>query len=192
MARYAVFASGNGGNFEALVEGLRGRHDCALLVYDRHAAFAAERSRRLGVPARYIRYAERPRELAESEIEGELLRLRIDAIALAGFMRLLSPAFVALHAGRILNVHPSLLPAWPGFHSIARAFQAGERRFGVTVHLVDEGVDTGPVLAQEAFVVDGSATLEEIEKRVHEIEHRIYPREASLFLDSLEASRRTA
>ncbi|MDA8425071.1 MAG: phosphoribosylglycinamide formyltransferase [Treponema sp.] len=192
MARYAVFASGNGGNFEALVEGLRGRHDCVVLVHDRRTAFAAERSRRLGVPTRYVRYAEKPRELAESEIEDELLRLRVDAIALAGFMRLLSPAFVALHAGRILNVHPSLLPAWPGSHSIARAFQAGERRFGVTVHLVDEGMDTGPILSQEAFVTDGSASLEEIEKRVHDIEHRIYPREASLFLDRLDASRRKA
>ncbi|MGO8693727.1 MAG: phosphoribosylglycinamide formyltransferase [Rectinemataceae bacterium] len=188
MARFAVFASGNGGNFEALVGALRERHDCLLLVHDHRGAFAAERARRLGVPAMHIRYSGRAYGAAESEIETALSRLRVDLIALAGYMRLLSPAFVNLHRERILNIHPSLLPEWPGSDAIARSFRAGERRFGATVHIVDEGMDSGPIVAQESFSADRDDTLEKIEERVHDIEHRIFPREVSRFLDAIEAS----
>jgi phosphoribosylglycinamide formyltransferase-1 len=191
VARFAVFASGNGGNFEALVESLHGRHDCVLLIHDRRASFVVERALRLGVPTQYIQYAKRAREAAESEIENELTRLHVDLVVLAGFMRILSPGFVSLHRERILNIHPSLLPKWPGSNAIARSFQAGEHRFGATVHIVDEGMDTGSILAQESFEADCALSLEEIEKRVHAIEHRIYPREALHFLDALEASRRS-
>lgn len=192
MAKYAVLASGNGGNFEALVRQMRDRHECVMLVYDRRKAFAAERAARLGVPALYVPYAARGIAEAEKEIAEALARAGAELIALAGFMRLLSPTFVVPRRGRILNIHPSLLPKWPGAHAIARAYEAGEQRFGATVHIVDEGMDTGTVLAQEAFDADPADALESIEARIHDVEHRIYPRVVSAILDALAVARRSA
>lgn len=212
MARLAVLASGNGSNFQALAEALRrgrpgpdgealsARHDCVLLVYDRKAAYAAERARVLGVPARYVAYAGpgRPadtalaREAAEAEIEAALEGAGADLVALAGFMRLLSPAFVERWKGRLLNIHPSILPAWPGAGAIARAFGAGERRFGVSVHFVDAGMDTGPLIVQSEFRAEAQEGLEAIEARVHELERRLYPRVVLDLLDGIEAERRRA
>lgn len=191
MARYAVLASGNGSNFEALVLQLRDRHDCVLLVHDRRKAYAAERAARLGIPSRYVTYVGRSASEAEAEIAAALAERNVELVALAGFMRLLGPSFVASYRGRILNIHPSLLPKWPGAHAIARAHAAGELRFGASVHLVDEGMDTGPVLAQEAFEIEPSDSLESVEARVHAVEHRIYPRTALTVLDDLTARRRS-
>jgi phosphoribosylglycinamide formyltransferase-1 len=203
VARVAVAASGQGSNFEAVVMALRAReaamaagapaagprrgpvHECVLLVHDRADAFAALRASRLGVPARHLSYAGRPRAEAEAELGATLKEAGVDLLVLAGFMRLLSPAFVRAWRGRILNVHPALLPAWPGVDSIRRSFEAGERRFGASVHLVDEGMDTGPVIAQEGFEAGEGDTLEAIEARVHEIEHRLFPAAVLGLLDRM-------
>ena len=196
MSSLAVLASGSGSNFEALALALGARsleggprHECVLLVYDRKAAFAAERARRLGIPSRYVSYYRRDASEAEAEIVAALDDARVDLVALAGFMRMLSPSFVASRAGRVVNVHPSLLPKWPGAHSIERAFRSGEHEFGVTVHFVDEGMDTGPVIDRESFTAERSETLEGIEARVHALEHRIYPRATLRILDALESER---
>jgi phosphoribosylglycinamide formyltransferase 1 len=201
VARLAVLASGNGSNFEAIVEYLRrgsprdaargsaSPHECVLLLYDRRAAFAATRAARLGVKARYVTYAGRSREEAEAEIEAALEESGTELIALAGFMRLLSPTFVRARYGRIVNVHPSLLPKWPGARAIERAYQAGEREFGVTVHLVDEGMDTGPLVDRASFLASADAGLEAIEAWIHDIEHQIYPKAVAALLDAIEAER---
>jgi phosphoribosylglycinamide formyltransferase-1 len=185
MARLAVMASGEGSNFEALVRALRAdpasRHDCAILVYDRKSARAAERARALGIQSRYVRYAGRPREAAEGEIAAILDSAQVELVALAGFMRLLSESFVESRPGKIVNV-----PAWPGLESIRRAFEAGEMKFGVTVHVVDSGLDTGPVLVQESFTAAPGSTLDEIRSRVHEMEHALYPKVVIDLLDGLE------
>jgi phosphoribosylglycinamide formyltransferase-1 len=190
VSRLAVLASGNGSNFEAIVEALRARptaagprHECVLLVYDRRAAYAAQRARRLGIPSRYVSYYQRDPAEAEAEIAAALAKAEAEAVALAGFMRILSGPFVAARRGRILNVHPSLLPKWPGARAIERAYAAGERGFGVTVHFVDEGMDTGPIIVQESFSAGKDESLEEVETRVHSLEHRIYPRAVIEFLD---------
>jgi phosphoribosylglycinamide formyltransferase 1 len=197
VARLAVLASGNGSNFEALVAALRARpesegprHECVLLAYDRRAALAAERAARLGVGSRYVTYLGRSREEAEAEIGDALREARADLVALAGFMRVLTPGFARAWMGRILNVHPSLLPKWPGARAIADAFEAGERDFGVTVHYIDEGVDTGPIAAQESFRAADRESLESIEARTHEIEHRLYPSVALGVLDGIARTRR--
>lgn len=197
MARLAVLASGNGSNFESLATALRDRpsaaglrHECVLLVYDRKAALAAERASRLGVPARYVGYAGRSRAEAEAEIDAALEAASADLVALAGFMRILTPGFARRWKGRILNVHPSLLPKWPGARGIGDAYEAGERNFGVTVHYVDEGVDSGPIVAQEAFLAADGETLGSIEERTHAIEHILYPRAALEALDGIERARR--
>jgi phosphoribosylglycinamide formyltransferase 1 len=192
VARLAVLASGNGSNFEALARALRDRpaaegprHQCVLLAYDRKAAYAAERAARLGVPTAYIAYFRREQAEAEAELSSALDAAHADLVALAGFMRLLSPSFVAARRGRLVNVHPSILPSWPGAHAIERAYESGSREFGVTVHFVDEGMDTGPIIAREAFEAEPGETLGDIEARVHAIEHRVYPRAALALLDAM-------
>jgi len=193
VADLAVLASGNGGNFQAIVEAIQaapgGKHRCVLLIHDRKAAYAAERARALGIPSRYIPYAGRTRAEAEEAIAAALHSAGTELIALAGFMRILSPDFTQSWAGRIVNVHPSILPSWPGVDSIERAYAAGAKEFGVTVHLVDAGMDTGPILVQEAFGPEAGSTLADIERRTHDIEHRIYPAALLRLLDEIDARR---
>ena len=106
--------------------------------------------------------------------------LEVDLVVLAGFMELLTPEFIARFAGRIVNVHPSLLPSFPGLRAIERAVEAGVKETGVTVHFVDEGVDTGPIVLQEALELSYPARIVEIEERVHGVEHRLLPRAVRL------------
>jgi formyltetrahydrofolate-dependent phosphoribosylglycinamide formyltransferase len=197
VARLAVLASGNGSNFEALATALGARpaaegprHECVLLVYDRRAALAAERAARLGVPSRYVGYAGRSREEAEAEIDSALVDAGSELVALAGFMRILTPIFARRWKGRILNIHPSLLPKWPGAHAIKDAYESGERRFGATVHYIDEDVDTGPIVAQESFLAAEGEPIDSIEGKTHAIEHALYPRVALEALDGIERARR--
>lgn len=190
MAKLAVLASGNGSNFEALARALEGSaHRLVLLVHDRKDAYARERAARLGIPSCYVPYAGRARGEAEAEIDAALDAAGTELVALAGFMRLLSPGFVERRAGRLVNVHPSVLPAWPGVDSVRRSFEAGAEEFGVTVHYVDSGTDTGPVIAQRKFARWGGATPEAVEARVHELEHGLYPRVVLDLLDRIEAAR---
>jgi phosphoribosylglycinamide formyltransferase 1 len=197
VARLAVLASGNGSNFQALVEDTcredtrreDTRHECVLLIYDRKAAYVAERAKRLGIPARYISYYKRDIHDAEGEIAAALEGAGAELVALAGFMRILTPSFVGLWSGRIVNVHPALLPKWPGAHAIERAYEAGEREFGVTVHVVDEGMDTGPIITSAGFATEPGSSLKDVEARIHAIEHDIYPRAVLGLLDAIDTER---
>ncbi len=175
MARLAVLASGNGGNFEALALAARGAgHEAALLICDRQGAPALERAARLGVPSLLVRYGGRRRAEAEDEIRAALDQCGADIVALAGYLRLLGPAFVRHFAGRLVNIHPSLLPAWPGLDAIRRAYEAGERTLGVSVHFVDEGMDTGALIAQSR--VPRLDSLAATEEAMHRAEHELYAR----------------
>ncbi|HET7839293.1 MAG TPA: phosphoribosylglycinamide formyltransferase [Rectinemataceae bacterium] len=189
MAKLAVLASGKGSNFEALVLALRASsraHECVLLLADRKDALALARAERLGIPARLVAYGGRPRREAEAELADAIRGSGADLVALAGFMRILGPDFVRLHRGRMVNVHPSLLPKWPGRDAIRRAYEAGETVFGVSVHYVDEGMDTGPVISCSSFTPERGSSLESIEARVHEIEHRLFPETLIGLLDRIE------
>jgi phosphoribosylglycinamide formyltransferase-1 len=184
MAGLAVFASGSGSNFEAICLALRdGPHRVARLFYDRKAAYARERAERLGVPATYVPYQGRPRSEAEAEALRALASEGVRLVALAGFMRLLGPDFLSGFPGRVVNIHPSLLPAYPGVDSIRRAFEAGEEDFGITIHFVDEGMDTGPRIIQRSFKRAPGEGLDSIEARVHALEHIWYPRVLAGLLD---------
>jgi phosphoribosylglycinamide formyltransferase-1 len=176
MARLAVFASGNGSNFQAIAESLKGTpHELCCVICDRENAGVHRRAGALGIPVHLISYRGRTRAEAESAIIAALDQHEIQLIALAGYMRILSPSFISRYENHILNVHPSLLPKHPGIHSIQRAYESGDRELGVTVHIVDQGVDTGPVLCQESFT-RSDESLEEVEAEIHAIEHRIYPK----------------
>ncbi len=188
MASLAVFASGRGSNFVALAERLRGapRHRLAVLVCDVDGAPVLDRARKLGVPACLVSYRGRSRAEAEAGMLEVLREHRADAVALAGFMRLLTPFFLTQFKGPVLNLHPSLLPKYPGTHGIEESFRSGDRELGISVIRVDEGVDTGPVLLQRSFTRTGTESLEEIERRIHDLEHEWFPIAVLQTLDSLD------
>lgn len=180
MERIAVFASGNGSNLQALIEGVRAGTIpavIALVLSDRADAYALERGRKAGIETRFVDRKSFPsREAFDAALLAEVNGRKVGWVVLAGFMRILTPDFVRPLAGRIVNIHPALLPKYPGTHSIERALEAGERETGVTVHLVDEGVDTGPILRQEKLEIRPGETLEGLTERVHQLEHEVYPR----------------
>ena len=178
-ATIAVLASGSGTNFESLALTAR-RGDLggriAVLLCDRPSAPVLERARRLEIEA-LCPPAGRYRTRLEDERPWlEALRKRsVDLVLLAGFMRRLHDPFLAAFPDRILNLHPSLLPAFPGLDAIRRAWERGVGVTGCTVHIVTPDVDGGPILAQSAVDVRAGETLESLEARVHEAEHRLYP-----------------
>lgn len=179
MMRIAIFASGSGSNFQAIVEAARRGElnaETALCVCDKPGAYVVERARNLDIPV----IVASPRDFAdkaayESFLAEKLDELEIDLICLAGYMRLIGPVLLERYGGRIINIHPSLLPAFKGAHGIRDAFEYGVKVFGVTVHYVDETLDGGRIIDQEAFHYDGDS-LDELEARIHAVEHSLYPR----------------
>ena len=176
-ARLAVFASGRGSNLAALLEAFPAEHPLAsvcLVVSNRAEAGALERARTAGVGAVRIPFG-RDREKFEREAVRVLRSSNTDLICLAGFMRVLSPAFVTRYEGRILNIHPSLLPAFPGLRAVEKALEAGVSESGCTVHFVDAGVDTGSIILQRRVPVYEGDTVEALGARILIEEHQAYP-----------------
>jgi phosphoribosylglycinamide formyltransferase 1 len=177
-ARLAVFASGRGSNLAALMTAFppsdAAEASVVLVVSDRGDARALILARDAGVSAVHIAFG-RDREGFEAAAQRELERHRIDLIALAGFMRLLSPGFTTAWRGRLVNVHPSLLPAFPGLHAARQALAAGVDRSGCTVHFVDAGVDTGPVIEQRVVPVLPGDDEASLQARIQAMEHAAYP-----------------
>ncbi|AZN39523.1 phosphoribosylglycinamide formyltransferase [Paenibacillus albus] len=177
--RIAVFASGNGGNFQALAEAVREETfpaEIALLVCDKPAAKVVQRAESLGIQTYLFdpkSYASR--EACEEEIVGLLQREGIDLIVLAGYMRIITDVLVKPYYGRIINVHPALLPAFPGVRGIRQALEYGVKLTGVTVHFVDGGMDTGPVIMQQAVEIRDDDTEETLGERIHAVEHELLP-----------------
>ncbi|GAB6991859.1 phosphoribosylglycinamide formyltransferase [Paenibacillus pini] len=184
--RIAIFASGEGSNFQALVDaaqaGNLGGAQVELLVCDKPAAPVVRRAEKAGIPCHlFIPKEYSSREEYEAEIVNRLEELDVQLIVLAGYMRLLTPVIVDKYAGRLINVHPSLLPAFPGTNAIGQALEYGVKISGVTVHYVDGGMDTGPIIAQRAIVVGTSETEATFAKSVHSVERELYPYVVSLF-----------
>lgn len=174
-ARLAVLASGTGTNLQALLDDPVVGPWIALVVSDRGDARALVRARDRGVEAVFLDPRDVEDRAAYDRRLVELLRSHgVGFVVLAGFMRILGPQVVRAFPDRILNIHPALLPAFPGAHGIADAFAWGVRVTGVTVHLVDEEMDHGPIVAQEAIHVLPGDDLASLEARIHEVEHRIY------------------
>lgn len=178
--KIAFLVSGNGTNAENLIKEIKAGRvpeaEARLVLSDNPGAGAIEKAAKFGVEAVVIdrkKYASKAE--FETAVRHELEERDIDLIALAGFMRILSGDFVRHFAGKILNIHPALLPAFPGAHGIRDAFEAKVKETGVTVHFVDEGVDTGPLIIQEKVPVEAQDTLETLEAKVHAVEYRLYP-----------------
>ena len=182
----AVFCSGQGTNLQAILNAIRAgrlRARVGLVLSDRPNAKALERARRAGIEACYVD----PRGYStRADYERDLIALlearRIELICLAGFMRVLSAVLVRRFRNRILNIHPALLPAFPGAHAIRDALAWGAKVTGVTVHFVDEQVDHGPVILQEAVPIRPGDSEHALLARVHRVEHQLYPRAIQLVL----------
>lgn len=176
MAEAVILTSGNGSNFQTICEAVAGtKHKITAMICNRKNAFSFVRAEKLGIPSYYVSYLGRDRKEAEKEIDDLLTRLRPDLIVLAGFMKLLSAEITKKYEGKIINIHPALLPKYPGTHGIEESFASPDRELGVTVHYVDAGMDTGKVIRQKSFMRTGLESLEEIETRIHACEHEIYP-----------------
>lgn len=191
LKRIAIFASGSGSNFQAIVDACReGLLDAepALLICDKPGAYAIERAERTGIQAVSFVPKEYPNKAAyENAILEQLQAHRIDFIVLAGYMRLIGPTLLSAYKGQIVNIHPSLLPAFSGLDAIGQALEYGVKVTGITIHFVDEGMDTGPIIAQIPIEVAAGETKETLQKKIHAIEHIFYPRTLhQLFLDKGE------
>lgn len=175
--RIAVFASGQGSNFQAIVDAAAsGELDVQieLLVCDRPNAPVIERANRAGVQTKLIRPREYPsREAYEAEIVAELQGRQIDLVVLAGYMRLLTNTLVDPYYGRMINIHPSLLPAFPGVDGVRQALDYGVKVTGATVHFVDNGMDTGPIIAQRAVDIREDDTEATLLERIHVVEQEL-------------------
>ena len=186
MKRVGVLVSGRGTNLQALVEAARRGElggEIAVVVSNVEAALGLERARTAGIPAVFRDHRGQKREAFDAGIVEILRTHHVDLVCLAGFMRLLSPVFVRAFPGRVVNIHPALLPAFPGLDAQQQAFEHGVKVTGATVHLVDEGLDSGPIVAQEAVPVVPGDTVDSLAARILEAEHRLYPRAVRLLLE---------
>lgn len=179
MKKIAVFASGSGSNFQAFIDVIQmGELDAeiSLLVCDNLSAFAIERAKKVGIPS----FVFNPKDYStkqdyEKEIVEELKACGAEFIVLAGYMRLIGPTLLKEYEGRIVNIHPSLLPEFPGKDAIGQALHAGVKVSGVTIHFVDAGMDTGPIIVQERVRIEENETKESLQKKIHSVEHKLYP-----------------
>jgi phosphoribosylglycinamide formyltransferase-1 len=182
-----VLASGRGTNLQAILDAIEaGRCPARIVVVvsDRPGAAAVERARSAGIDAVHVDPAAYPDRAAfDQAVLAVLTKHDVGLVCLAGYMRLLSPGFVAACRARILNVHPALLPAFPGLHAQRQALEHGVKLTGVTIHLVDEGLDTGPIVLQAAVPVLEDDTEESLAARIRVEEHRLYPEAIRLYAE---------
>jgi len=174
MKKIAIFASGSGSNFQAIVDSNL-PVEISLLVCDNPQAKVIKRAkeRRIAVhvfdPKSFAAKAE-----FEREILGYLRHLSIDFIILAGYMRLIGPTLLSVYSGKIINIHPSLLPSFPGIDAIGQALAHGVKVTGATVHFVDEGMDTGTIITQETVAISEQETKQTLQQKIQAVEHQLY------------------
>ncbi|MCK4307159.1 phosphoribosylglycinamide formyltransferase [candidate division WOR-3 bacterium] len=189
MIAIGILVSGQGSNLQAIIDNIKsGKLDAKLgcVISDKPDAFALKRAKESGVPAYYINpgshktYLETKREL---EYVKCLQEHKVELICLAGFMRILHSDFLRTFKDRIINIHPALLPSFPGLHAQRQAFEYGVKTTGATVHFIDEGVDTGPIIIQRTVEVEDADTEEELAQRILKVEHQIYSEAIQLFAE---------
>ncbi len=186
MKNLGILLSGRGSNFEAIARNVaEGRIPARITVVisNREEAPGLARGREMGLNARFIPSKGKEREAYDREVVAVLKEHHVDLVCLAGFMRILSPYFIREFPGRILNIHPALLPAFPGSDAQKQALEHGVKFTGCTVHIVDEGVDTGPIVCQAVVPVLDDDTVETLSARILKEEHRIYSEAICLLLE---------
>ncbi len=186
MKNIGILLSGRGSNFEAIARNVaagRIQAKIALVVSNREQAPGLETARKMGLRTLFIPSKGKEREVYDQEVVAALKDAKVDLVCLAGFMRILSPVFVRAFPGRILNIHPALLPAFPGLDAQKQALDYGVKFTGCTVHIVDEGMDTGPIVRQAVVPVLDDDTVETLSARILAEEHRIYSEAVCLMIE---------
>lgn len=188
--KVAVFVSGSGSNLQALIDQQKKPDwpaEIALVVSDKPACYALERARMSGLSVLASSLRDYPDKAAyEAAILAELRTCQVEWIILAGYMKIVGDTLLDAYPNRIVNIHPSLLPAFPGKQAVKDALLAGATETGVTVHYVDAGMDTGPIIAQERVAIKPQESEESLLERIHRVEHQLYPRVIQSLLQSLD------
>ena len=185
MINVGVLASGRGTNLQAIIKAIKegkieGR--ISIVISDNRDAFALKRAKQNNIETEYINFKSfKNREDYDKEIMECLKEKDIDLVVLAGYMRILSSYFIKMYKNRIMNIHPALLPSFPGLHAQRQAVEYGVKISGCTVHFVDEGVDSGPIILQKSVEVSADDTEESLAEKILKEEHQIYPRAIQLF-----------
>jgi len=179
MKRIAVFASGFGSNLQALIDFSKNDDlggEIVLVISNKSSAFALQRARDNGIKAVFLDPAQfKTRGEFDEQVAGILEEEKIDLVVLAGYMLLIGQNILAKFRNSIINIHPALLPAFKGIHGIKDAFDYGVKVTGVTVHFVDEGLDSGPIIMQQAVEISDDDSAETLEEKIHAVEHKLYP-----------------
>jgi phosphoribosylglycinamide formyltransferase-1 len=186
MKKLGILLSGRGSNFEAIARNVQAGKiptEIAVVISNKEDALGLAHARQIGLATRFIPSKGKEREAFDREVVAVLRQFQVDLVCLAGFMRILSPYFIREFRGRILNIHPALLPAFPGEEAQRQALEYGVKFTGCTVHLVDEGVDTGPIVCQAVVPVFDDDTVETLSARILREEHRIYSEAICLLLE---------
>ena len=185
--KIVVLVSGRGTNLQALIEATQGGYipgEISLVISDNPQALALERARRTSIPTLVLDYNTFPHKRAYEDALLQVLEKENPyLICLAGYMRIVGKKIIAQFQQRIMNIHPSLLPAFPGLEAQKQALEYGVKVSGCTVHLVDEGMDTGPIILQASCPVEDEDTVESLSERILQYEHQIYPQAVKLFLE---------
>jgi phosphoribosylglycinamide formyltransferase-1 len=187
MKNIGILLSGRGSNFEAVARNVAAGKipaKIALVISNREQAPGLETARKMGLKTLFVPSKGKEREAYDQEVVAALKGAQVDLVCLAGFMRILSPVFIRAFPGRILNIHPALLPAFPGLDAQKQALDYGVKFSGCTVHIVDEGMDTGPIVLQSVVPVLDSDTEETLAARILKEEHRIYSEAICLMLEN--------
>ena len=179
MKRIAVFASGFGSNLQALIDFSKNDDlsgEIVLVFSDKSGAYALQRAKNHGIKAVFLDPAQfKTRSQYDEKVADILKEEKIDLVVLAGYMLLIGQNIVAKFKNRIINIHPALLPSFKGTNGIKDAFDYGVKVTGVTVHFVDEGLDSGPIIMQQAVEVSKDDSSETLEEKIHEVEHKLFP-----------------
>ncbi len=187
MINIGVLASGRGTNLQAIIEAIEDgkiEGEIKMVMSDHPDAFALKRAQQYLIDTRYIDFKEfKNREDYDKEIIKTLKEKKIDLVVLAGYMRILSPYFIRTYQNKIMNIHPALLPSFPGLHAQKQAVEYGAKISGCTVHFVDEGIDSGPIILQKAVEVSDDDTEESLAEKILKEEHQIYPQAIQLFCE---------
>ena len=182
-----VLISGSGTNLQAILDAAEKKSypaKVAVVISNKADAFGLERAKKKKIPTQVIPHENFPsREAFEKKMSEILDKFNVELVILAGFMRVLSPYFIKKYSGRILNIHPALLPAFPGTDAIRKAWEQGVHVTGVTVHFVDEGTDTGPIILQKEVSIHPQESLDVLSKKIHKVEHLLFPQAIRLYAE---------